>query len=137
MNRAELEANTAATEVHAHDLNEDPALPFGDSEFDVVTLALGIQYLVRPREVFSEMHRVLRPGGLAVVPFSSRSFPWKAIAVWSRSFHDGVVQCRTVGTYFHFSPPSGWSNVQPLDVSPHKASLAGSDELWAVIATKA
>merc|ERR1712242_443153 len=136
-NRRELEANAAATEVQVQDLNRHPRLAFSSSEFDVVTMALGIQYLTHPQEVFTEMHMVLKPGGLAVIAFSSRSFPWKVVAVWSRSFHDGMAQCRTVGTYFAFSPRGGWRDVTPLDVSPHRPSLAGSDPLWAVVVIKA
>eukprot|EP00419_Tripos_fusus_P056600 CAMPEP_0172925726 /NCGR_PEP_ID=MMETSP1075-20121228/214244_1 /TAXON_ID=2916 /ORGANISM="Ceratium fusus, Strain PA161109" /LENGTH=201 /DNA_ID=CAMNT_0013786655 /DNA_START=189 /DNA_END=790 /DNA_ORIENTATION=+ len=96
MNMQELRANLRATEALTQDLNCRPKLPFGDGEFDVATLALSIQYLVHPQEIFTEIHRVLRPGGLAIVSFSSLSFPWKAVSVWSRSFHDGVAQCRTV-----------------------------------------
>lgn len=136
MNRSELEANGVGTETHICDLNRDPHLPFRDGEFDVATLALSIQYLKQPREVFSEMHRVLRSGGLAVVSFSSRSFPWKVVSMWSRSFHDGAAQCRIVGTYFRFSPPGGWTDVAPLDLSPHKSNILGSDPLWAVVAVK-
>ncbi|CAE8614150.1 unnamed protein product [Polarella glacialis] len=137
MNRQELETNTVATEIHICDLNRDTRLPFGDAEFDAVTLTLGIQYMTRPRELFTEIHRVLRSGGLAVVSFSSLSFPWKVVKVWGNSMHDGAAQCRTVGTYFRFSPAGGWHDIAPLDLSPHKSSLAGSDPLWAVVALKA
>ena len=37
-----------------------------------------VQYLKKPREVFSELQRVLKPGGMAVVAFSHRSFIEKA-----------------------------------------------------------
>lgn len=37
-----------------------------------------IQYLTKPREVFAELQRVLKPGGMAVVAFSHRSFIEKA-----------------------------------------------------------
>jgi len=137
MSWQELEANRVATDVHTCDLNRDPCLPFRDAAFDVVTLALSVQYLTRPQEVFQEIHRVLRPGGLAVVPFSSLSFPWKVVPVWSKSFHDGAAQSRTIGTYFKFSPVGGWHRAASLDLSPHKSSMVGSNPLWAVVAIKA
>lgn len=40
--------------------------------------AAKVQYLTKPREVFAEMQRVLKPGGMAVVIFSHRSFIEKA-----------------------------------------------------------
>ena len=43
---------------------------------------MSVQYLVRPDEVFAEVHRVLVPGGPAVVSFSNRCFPTKAVAIW-------------------------------------------------------
>lgn len=44
-------------------------------------LAVSVDYLTRPLEVFQEMHRCLKPGGLAVMSFSNRCFPTKGEAV--------------------------------------------------------
>ena len=38
---------------------------------------MSVDYLTRPLEVFREMHRCLKPGGLAVMSFSNRCFPTK------------------------------------------------------------
>ena len=65
-----------------HDLNVSPTLPWDDGVFDAVVNAVSIQYLVRPVEVFAEVRRVLRPGGLSIVATSHRMFPTKAIAAW-------------------------------------------------------
>ena len=62
LNAQELAANGAATEVAVGDLNKDPTLPYTDGEFDVVTNAASIAYLTRPRELFAEVQRVLKPG---------------------------------------------------------------------------
>jgi ubiquinone/menaquinone biosynthesis C-methylase UbiE len=48
----------------AHDLNREPRLPFPDAHFDAALCAVSVQYLVRPVEVFAEVARVLRPGGV-------------------------------------------------------------------------
>ena len=79
MNGNELAANEAATDTIVHDLNTDPVLPFDDAMFDAVTCCVSVDYLVRPIEVFREVARVLRPGGVFVVTFSNRCFPSKAI----------------------------------------------------------
>ena len=82
MNPAELTANPMATAHVVHDLNVEPRLPFDDASFDAVTCCVSVDYLVRPIEVFGEVARVLRPGGLFVVAFSNRCFPTKAIRGW-------------------------------------------------------
>lgn len=72
MNEEELARNPILTDYAVKDLNEDPILPYADSTFDVVTNAVSVDYLTKPMEVFKEMHRVLKPGGLAVMSFSNR-----------------------------------------------------------------
>lgn len=82
MNAAELQANPQAHERVVADLNESPVLPFDDASFDAVTCCVSVDYLVRPLEVFPEIARVLRPGGIACCTFSNRCFPTKAIRGW-------------------------------------------------------
>ena len=65
----------AATERAVGDLNKDPTLPYADGEFDVVTNAASIAYLTRPLELFAEVHRVLKPGGLALVSSTAPPSP--------------------------------------------------------------
>ena len=43
---------------------------------------MSVDYLTRPLEVFAEMRRVLKPGGLAVMSFSNRCFPTKGEPGW-------------------------------------------------------
>jgi demethylmenaquinone methyltransferase/2-methoxy-6-polyprenyl-1,4-benzoquinol methylase len=42
-------------------------LPFGDDEFDAVTISFGLRNVNRPKVALSEMYRVLKPGGRLVV----------------------------------------------------------------------
>ena len=90
------------------DLNVDPILPFDDATFDAVTCCVSIDYLIRPIEVFDEVARVLRPGGVFVVTFSNRCFPTKAIRAWLAA--DDRQRCSIVATYFAiaggFGPPT-------------------------------
>jgi demethylmenaquinone methyltransferase / 2-methoxy-6-polyprenyl-1,4-benzoquinol methylase len=42
-------------------------LPFGDDEFDAVTISFGLRNVQDPRAALAEMYRVLKPGGRIVV----------------------------------------------------------------------
>ncbi len=82
LNDAELRANRALAERHVQDLNREVDLPFADASVDHVVCCVSVDYLVRPVEVFREVARVLRPGGLFVTTFSNRCFPTKAVRGW-------------------------------------------------------
>lgn len=125
MNSAELEANPVLTDRCVQNLNTDPVLPFDDASFDACLIALSVQYLTRPLEVFAEIARVLVPGGVCAVSFSNRCFPTKAVAVWralDSSGHIGLV-----ATYFRQS--GGFEEPAYGDLSPHPGR---SDPLYVV-----
>ncbi len=82
MNAAELAANPRLARFFVQDLNADPVLPLGTATVDAACLCVGVQYLQRPVSVFAELRRVLRPGAPAIVSFSNRCFPTKAVAIW-------------------------------------------------------
>ncbi|HWH25679.1 MAG TPA: class I SAM-dependent methyltransferase [Pseudolysinimonas sp.] len=42
-------------------------LPFGDDEFDAVTISFGLRNIENPQAALAEMYRVLKPGGRLVV----------------------------------------------------------------------
>jgi demethylmenaquinone methyltransferase/2-methoxy-6-polyprenyl-1,4-benzoquinol methylase len=42
-------------------------LPFGDNEFDAVTISFGLRNIANPKAALSEMYRVLKPGGRLVI----------------------------------------------------------------------
>ena len=82
LNQREMESNPVLDERVVHDLNAEPCLPFADESFDIVLNTVSVDYLTRPFEVFAEVARVLKPGGLVLVVFSDRMFPEKAVKVW-------------------------------------------------------
>lgn len=82
MNAAEMADNPQLDDFVIHNLNVAPHLPFDNSTFDGIICTVSIQYLTRPIAVFSELYRVLKPNGIAIVTFSNRCFPTKAISVW-------------------------------------------------------
>jgi SAM-dependent methyltransferase len=127
MNAEELARNPRLTERVVRDLNATPALPWADGVFDAVVNAVSIQYLVRPVEVFAEVRRVLRPGGLHIVATSHRMFPTKAIAAWHalQPADRLALVCRYVEL------AGGYDEPRVLDRSPRDA-----DPLWIVLASR-
>jgi SAM-dependent methyltransferase len=82
MNAQELDANRSAAATVVHDLNRTPWLPFADASFDAAVCCVSVDYLTQPVEVFTDVARVVRPGGPFVCTFSNRCFPTKAIRGW-------------------------------------------------------
>ena len=82
LNAQELAANPMATARDVQDLNTTTALPYADACFDAVLNCVSVDYLTRPVEVYAEVARVLRPGGVSVCTFSNRCFPSKAVRGW-------------------------------------------------------
>ena len=121
MNTAELETNPRLTEFCVHDLNVEPKLPYADASFDAVLNAVSVQYLTRPLEVYAEVARVLRPGGISVVAMSHRCFPTKAIAAFRAM--DPAQRVQLVGAYH--TAAGDFESPDFEDRSP-----GGADPLW-------
>jgi SAM-dependent methyltransferase len=88
LNENELKRNKALSEYVIHDLNRDPRLPFPDNTFDAVINTVSVDYMIKPIQVFKEVARILKPGGLLLVIFSNRMFPQKAVKIWKESRED-------------------------------------------------
>jgi len=116
MNKDELQANKQLTEYFVQDLNENPQLQqFEDNSFDIICNVVSVDYLTKPREIFQEMHRILRPGGLALMSFSNRCFPTKAVQMWLNA--DDIGRMTIVASYFHYS--ANWTGgIEALDIIP-------------------
>ena len=82
MNEEELTKNPRLDHYIVQNLNTDPKLPFADEDFHAVLCAVSLQYLEYPEAIFSEIARILKPGGIAIFSFSNRMFYQKAISAW-------------------------------------------------------
>ena len=85
LNDKELAANNELNVRIIHDLNVVWKIPFENDMYDAVVNTVSVDYLTKPIEVFREVGRVLRPGGIFVVIFSNRMFPSKAVNIWKRT----------------------------------------------------
>ncbi|HIK05925.1 MAG TPA: class I SAM-dependent methyltransferase [Trichormus sp. M33_DOE_039] len=102
LNGEELARNPRLNHYFVQNLNENPALPLPDQDFDAVINCVSVQYLQYPEAVFSEIHRILKPGGVAIFSFSNRMFFQKAIQAWRDSSELGRVEL--VKRYFASVP---------------------------------
>ena len=127
MNAVELEANPRLTARVVRDLNSDPALPFADAIFDACLIAVSVQYLVHPVEVFAEIGRALKPGAPCIVSFSNRCFWTKAVALWRAL--DDQSHAKLVALYF--SRAGLFAEASLLDLSP-----GAGDPLFVVTARR-
>jgi SAM-dependent methyltransferase len=85
LNGNELSQNEVLSEALIHDLNKKSSLPFQGQIFDAVINTVSVDYMTNPIEVFRDVGRILKPGGLFLVIFSNRMFPQKAVKVWRES----------------------------------------------------
>ena len=119
-----MDANPFLTETIVQDLNKCPDLKEklpDNGSFDIVTMAVSVDYLIEPIAVFNEIHRLLRPGtGKALISFSNRCFPTKAIAYWLQA--DDLDRLTLVASYFHYSS-TGWSKLEALDLKDAPTEL--------------
>jgi len=125
MNAAELGGNPRLDAFVVHDLNACPTLPFADAVFHAATICVSIQYLTDPIAVLRDLGRVVGPGGTAIVTFSNRCFPTKAVAIWQAI--DDYGHLKLVSKYFE---SAGWYGIEQVTSVPRP-----HDPLYAVIAT--
>lgn len=126
MNPVEMAQNPQLDQYVIHDLNLAPAMPFEDAVFDAVVCAVSVQYLTQPVAVFTQVHRVLKPGGVYIVAFSNRCFPTKAVAAWlagNDSQHIALVTR-------YFEESAAWQGIETF------AQTGAHDPLYAVWAYK-
>jgi SAM-dependent methyltransferase len=141
LNEEELRHNPRLTDHVIHDLNRDPRLPFLNGQFDAVVCNLSVEYLVRPVEVFTEVARMLKPGGLFVQTFSHRWFPPKVVKIWTELHEfervglvlDYFLRSGAFGNLKTFSS-RGWPRPEDDRYSPQRRF---SDPIYAVWGGKA
>jgi SAM-dependent methyltransferase len=126
MNEVELRRNERLDDYVVKNLNTKPRLPLGEAEFDGCGIGVSIDYLTRPVEVLREVGRVLKVRAPAIISFSNRCFPSKAVAIWHQLDDKGHM--RLVEHYLREA--GNWNDIQSLDRSPR---YLFSDPLYAVV----
>ena len=136
LNDLELERNPRCDHYFVQNLNENPQLPLKDQDFDAVLNCVSVQYLQYPEAVFSEIHRILKPGGVAIISFSNRMFFQKAIQAW----REGTEASRVELVKSYFSSVPGFNQTEVIVRQSKVSNLfqwigaAAGDPFYAVIA---
>ena len=136
LNALELERNPRFDHYFVQNLNENPQLPLKDQDFDAVLNCVSVQYLQYPEAVFSEIHRILKPGGVAIISFSNRMFFQKAIQAW----REGTETSRVELVKSYFSSVPGFNQTEVIVRQSKVSNLlqwigaAAGDPFYAVIA---
>ena len=137
LNAEELARNPRLNHYFVQDLNANPQLPLQDQDFDAVLNTVSVQYLQYPEAIFAEIHRILKPGGIAIVSFSNRMFYQKAIEAW----RDGseAIRVELVKSYFQSVP--GFSTPEVIIHQSNTPNFmqwfgGGTDPFYAVIAER-
>jgi SAM-dependent methyltransferase len=135
LNEQELARNSRLDHYFVQNLNQNPQLPLDDQAFDAVLCTVSVQYLQYPEAVFSEMARILKPGGIAIVSFSNRMFFQKAIQAWREGSDADHVNL--VKSYFQavptFNKPERVSQT-PTPTALSWMGLGARDPFYAVVA---
>jgi SAM-dependent methyltransferase len=138
MNEEELARNTRLNHYFVQNLNQNPKLPLPDQDFDAVLNCVSVQYLQYPDAIFSEIHRILKPGGIAIISFSNRMFYQKAITAWRDNSEIGRVEL--VKRYFTlvpgFSEPEVIIRASTVPKILQLMGAGGGDPFYAVMATR-
>jgi SAM-dependent methyltransferase len=135
MNETELAKNPRLDHYFVQNLNQNQLLPLPDRAFDAVLNTVSVQYLQHPEAVFAEIYRILKPGGIAIMSFSNRMFPHKAIAAWRDGCESDRVEL--VKGYFAAIPGFDKPEVIARPSSSFMQMLGmGSDPFYAVIAAR-
>uniref|UniRef100_A0A0G4HA01 Methyltransferase type 11 domain-containing protein n=1 Tax=Chromera velia CCMP2878 TaxID=1169474 RepID=A0A0G4HA01_9ALVE len=118
----ELANNPCLTDYMTKNLNEETSLSeFRNNAFDVVTMHSTIQYMKAPRELLKEVWRVLKPGGMLIISFTSklnnRKLDKKELG-WYKRMNDAQ-KLWVTGSLFHFSTGEGWTEMRGFDLSPN------------------
>ena len=136
LNEEELARNPGLDRYFVQNLNLNPKLPLPDREFDAVINCVSVQYLQYPEAVFTEIHRILKPGGVAIISFSNRMFFQKAIQAW----RDGSETSRVELVKSYFTSVPGFSTPEVIIRQSMAPSFlqwlgaSGGDPFYAVIA---
>jgi len=133
----------APDRVEWHEGSADD-LPFADGRFDVVLCQMGLQFFPRPAAAMSEMHRVLRPGGRAVLNLPGPIAPLFRVLSKAVGTHVTPQASKFVDQVFALDDPdhlrsliqdAGFSDVEVRTERPVLGLPSARDFLWQYVSS--
>ncbi|CAJ1904786.1 unnamed protein product [Cylindrotheca closterium] len=112
--------------VPERDVDSDDLRKLKSEPFDAVVMTNTVDFLTSPREVFRTAWYLLKPGGIMLVPFTTKNskeyvgkFERAQVKAW-REFNDDQ-HMWIAGSFFQFSAGEGWEQLLGFDISPESA----------------
>lgn len=112
--------------VPERDVDSDELRKFTAEPFDAIVMTNTVDFLTNPREVYRTAWYLLKPGGIMMVPFTTKNckeyvdkFERAQVKAW-REFNDDQHMWIT-GSFFQFSAGEGWESLLGFDISPESA----------------
>ncbi|HBW56996.1 MAG TPA: SAM-dependent methyltransferase [Oscillatoriales bacterium UBA8482] len=143
MNQDELAKNSQLDHYFIQDLNQNLKLPLSDQDFDAVLICVSIQYLQYPEAILSEIHRILKPGGITIISFSNRMFYQKAISAWREATEPdrielvkGYINSVKINDLPGFNSPKVIASQSKTPLFMQMLGMGGSDPFYALIASR-
>ncbi|MEY3327310.1 MAG: hypothetical protein RLZZ115_191 [Cyanobacteriota bacterium] len=143
MNEEELTKNSQLDHYFIQDLNQNLKLPLSDQDFDAVLICVSIQYLQYPEAILSEIHRILKPGGITIISFSNRMFYQKAISAWREATEPdrielvkGYINSVKINNLPGFNSPKVIASQSKTPLFMQMLGMGGSDPFYALIASR-
>jgi SAM-dependent methyltransferase len=143
MNEEELTKNSQLDHYFIQDLNQNLKLPLSDQDFDAVLICVSIQYLQYPEAILSEIHRILKPGGITIISFSNRMFYQKAISAWREATETdrielvkGYINSVKINDLPGFNSPKVIASQSKTPLFMQMLGMGGSDPFYALIASR-
>ena len=143
MNEEELTKNSQLDHYFIQDLNQNLKLPLSDQDFDAVLICVSIQYLQYPEAILSEIHRILKPGGITIISFSNRMFYQKAISAWREAIETdrielvkGYINSVKINNLPGFNSPKVIASQSKTPLFMQMLGMGGSDPFYALIASR-
>jgi len=111
LNAVELGENKRLSQFFVRNLNKEPDEWALESDtFDAVLICCSVQYFQQPERVFSEIFRVLKPGGICIITFTRNLYYEKAVAAW----RDGSMYSRAQLVKQYFMAVDGFTEPEAL-----------------------
>eukprot|EP00981_Chlorochromonas_danica_P006601 scaffold1438_cov173-Ochromonas_danica.AAC.6 len=120
----EMKSNAALDDFIEQDLTVDPYLPLADGYFDIVVMPAMFQLLQRPKEMFQEINRVLKPGGMAFIGVKLAMWGvlgWKQGRYYVETNY--LEDVLAAGSFFHYA--NGFDKPQAYDLTLPEMNIVG------------